>query len=65
MGEDGVPGLRDLYAAGGYVIAQDEASSIVYGMAREAVRAGVVHEILPLDRIAARLAELTRVRADA
>ena len=65
MGEDGVLGLRDLYVAGGYVIAQDERSSVVYGMAREAVHAGVVNEILPLDEIAARLGALTARNADA
>lgn len=58
MGRDGVDGLRALHAAGGYVLAQDEASSVVYGMAQEAVRAGAVHEVLPLELIAPRLLEL-------
>lgn len=59
MGEDGVAGLRDLHAAGGRVIAQDEGTSVIYGMPREAVRAGVVHEVLPLPDIAAHILELT------
>lgn len=60
MGSDGVAGLVDLRAAGGRVIAQDEASSVVYGMAAEAVKAGAVSETLPLDAIAPRLVELAR-----
>jgi two-component system chemotaxis response regulator CheB len=58
MGRDGVDGLRSLHAAGGWIIAQDEATSIVYGMAQEAVRAGVVNEVLPLESIGSRLKEL-------
>lgn len=64
MGEDGVEGLRHLHAAGGYVLAQDEASSVIYGMAREAVHAAVVDEVLPLEQIAARLVDLARERTD-
>lgn len=60
MGSDGVDGLVDLKRAGGYVIGQNEESSIVYGMAQEAARAGAVDEMLPLDRIAPRLVELVR-----
>jgi two-component system, chemotaxis family, protein-glutamate methylesterase/glutaminase len=55
MGSDGVDGLRAVNEAGGIVIAQDEASSIVYGMAQEAVRSGVVHMELPIDAIAREL----------
>lgn len=59
MGRDGVDGLVDARAAGARVLAQDEASSVIYGMPGEAVRAGVVEEVLPVDRIAARLVEMT------
>lgn len=58
MGSDGVPGLRTARATGSYVLAQDEATSVVYGMPREAVAAGLVHEVLPLPQIGPRLAEL-------
>lgn len=58
MGRDGVDGLLDLRQAGAAVLAQDEASSVVYGMAREAVLAGAVSETLALDAIAPRLREL-------
>src|SRR6185436_555314 len=55
MGQDGVEGLRAVRQAGGEVIAQDEASSVVYGMPGAAARAGVVDLVLPLKDIAARI----------
>jgi two-component system chemotaxis response regulator CheB len=58
MGDDGLHGLRAVHAAGGLVIAQDEASSVIYGMPREAVRAGIADAVLPLGQMAARLAEV-------
>lgn len=60
MGDDGVDGLRLTHAAGGYVVAQDEATSVIYGMPREAVRAGVVNEVLSLSEIAAQIMELAK-----
>ncbi|HET8649138.1 MAG TPA: chemotaxis-specific protein-glutamate methyltransferase CheB [Gemmatimonadales bacterium] len=60
MGRDGVDGLRAVHRAGGQVIAQDEATSVVYGMPREAALAGVVNAVLPVERIAERLIALTR-----
>lgn len=59
MGRDGVDGLRDLHAAGGTVIAQDEASSIIFGMPQEAAREGVVDTVLPLREIGPALVSLT------
>lgn len=58
MGSDGVSGLYAVRAAGGHVIAQDEPSSVVWGMPREAVRAGVADEVLPLVDIGPRIAAL-------
>ena len=55
MGSDGVEGLKAVKAGGGHVLAQDEATSVVYGMPREAVAAGVVDVVLPVDGVAARL----------
>ena len=52
MGNDGCEGAKAVAAAGGTVIAQDEASSVVWGMPGAAVSAGVVHRVLPLDEIA-------------
>jgi two-component system chemotaxis response regulator CheB len=48
MGSDGAAGLLDLRRAGAYVIAQDEATSSVYGMPRAAVAAGAADRVLPL-----------------
>lgn len=58
MGSDGAVGLQTARAAGSYVIAQNEATSIVYGMAAEAKRRGAVDVELPIERIADRLIEL-------
>jgi two-component system chemotaxis response regulator CheB len=60
MGRDGAAGLRLLREAGGYTLAQDEASSAVFGMARAAIEAGGVDRVLPLDDIPAALVELVR-----
>lgn len=51
MGNDGVDGLTAIHKAGGFVIAQDETSSVVYGMPRAAVEAGIVDKVLPLENI--------------
>lgn len=49
MGQDGVVGLKDIKKAGGYSYAQDEASSVVYGMAKVAVQQELIDKILPLE----------------
>jgi two-component system chemotaxis response regulator CheB len=51
MGRDGALGLRALRQAGAYTIAQDEASSLVYGMPREAAALDAARRVLPLDEI--------------
>lgn len=56
IGRDGADGLAELHAAGGRVIAQDEATSVVYGMPRVVVEAGIADEILPISTIAAAIA---------
>ena len=58
MGDDGVAGLREVRAKGGRVLAQDEASSVIYGMPREAERAGVVDQVIALEDVARRVGEL-------
>ena len=58
MGEDGVAGLRAVRAAGGCVIAQDEKTSIVFGMPGAAIAAGLADEVTPLEEIAGKLTEL-------
>ena len=51
MGSDGAQGLLRMRQAGARTIAQDEASCVVYGMPREAVRMGAVERVIPLDKI--------------
>ena len=58
MGHDGLAGTRAVIEAGGTAIAQDEASSVVWGMPGAIARAGLCHAVLPLARIAPRLLEL-------
>ncbi|MBV9463970.1 MAG: chemotaxis response regulator protein-glutamate methylesterase [Verrucomicrobiae bacterium] len=57
MGGDGVVGLREMKRAGARIFAQDEATSIVFGMPKAAVEAGIVDSVLALDRIAAAILE--------
>jgi two-component system, chemotaxis family, protein-glutamate methylesterase/glutaminase len=52
MGSDGTDGAADLVAAGGAVIAQDEATSVVWGMPGSVTHAGLCSSVLPLERIA-------------
>jgi len=59
MGQDGVRGLHKLKSLGGYVVGQDEATCVVYGMPRAAAKAGLVDRVAPLDDIAQVLVELT------
>jgi two-component system, chemotaxis family, protein-glutamate methylesterase/glutaminase len=65
MGNDASKGAKMVKAAGGYVLAQDEATSMIFGMPAEAIQAGAVDEVLPLDGIAAaiekRIAKLCRL----
>lgn len=58
MGRDGAHGLLEIRRAGGVTIAQDEASSVVYGMPREAALLGAAQRVLPLKEIGPALAAL-------
>ncbi len=58
MGADGARGLRAIRDAGGRTIAQDEATSIVFGMPRAAIAAGAAEFVLPIDRICRELLRL-------
>jgi two-component system chemotaxis response regulator CheB len=58
MGRDGAAGLLAIRQAGGCTLAQDESTSVVYGMPREAVSLGAAQMILPLDQIGARIVQL-------
>lgn len=56
MGEDGLRGAREIVAGGGQVIAQDEASSVVWGMPGAIVRHGLADKVLPITAIGAEVA---------
>ncbi len=58
MGSDGLRGARALVAAGSHVLAQDEATSVVWGMPGQVARAGLASALLPIDAIAPRLLRL-------
>ncbi|MEO7338803.1 MAG: chemotaxis response regulator protein-glutamate methylesterase [Caldimonas sp.] len=63
MGGDGARAMKELRDAGSWNVAQDEASCVVFGMPKEAIAAGAVHEVLPLSAIAPRLIERLRSTA--
>lgn len=62
MGKDGAAGLLAVRKAGGTTLAQDERTSVVYGMPREAAILGAAEQVLPIDAIGPALAELAGVR---
>ena len=51
MGRDGAQGMVEMKKAGAWNIAQDEASSVIFGMPREAIELDAVHEVAPLGRL--------------
>ena len=55
MGKDGASGLKELKETGALTIAQDEASSVVWGMPGAAVNLGAVGEVLALGKIVAKI----------
>ncbi len=61
MGHDGLKGCEAIRAAGGQVLAQDEATSVVWGMPGSVARAGLADKVLPLDQLAADVARRVRV----
>jgi two-component system chemotaxis response regulator CheB len=52
MGDDGSRGLLEMKNAGAFTIAQDEATSVIFGMPHEAIKLGAVDRVLPLNAIA-------------
>ena len=58
MGQDGLAGTRKVVEAGGAAIAQDEATSVVWGMPGAIARAGLCHAVLPLPRLPAKILDL-------
>jgi two-component system chemotaxis response regulator CheB len=60
MGDDGARGMLEMKEAGAGTIAQDEATSVVFGMPNEAIKRGAVDEVLPLDAIAGSILKRAR-----
>jgi two-component system, chemotaxis family, protein-glutamate methylesterase/glutaminase len=65
MGRDGALGLLRIRDAGGTTIAQDEATSVIFGMPREAAALGAATYVLPIGEIGARLASMQRTMMEA
>ena len=63
MGVDGAAGMRRIREAGGHTIAQNESSSVVFGMNKVAIDMGVVRQVLPLRDITAAMRSLSPVPA--
>jgi two-component system chemotaxis response regulator CheB len=63
MGDDGAEGLLAMRRAGAFTLAQDQASSVVFGMPKEAIRRGAAREIVPLPRMAAVIARQAGARS--
>lgn len=60
MGDDGAQGLLAMRNAGAHTIAQDETSSIVFGMPKEAIKSGAAEKIVPLQQVAQTMIDLAR-----
>jgi two-component system, chemotaxis family, protein-glutamate methylesterase/glutaminase len=65
MGRDGARGLKAMRVAGAATVAQDEHTSVVWGMPGEAVSIGATEDVLPIDAIAARIVELAAATGSA
>ncbi len=60
MGNDGAKGMQEMHESGARTIAQDETTSVVFGMPKEAIKAGAVDDVVALDRIARHLRTLVK-----
>ncbi|HIY57246.1 MAG TPA: chemotaxis response regulator protein-glutamate methylesterase [Candidatus Tetragenococcus pullicola] len=60
MGKDGTAGMKRIQETGGYTIAQDKETSVVFGMPRQAIQRGVIDEILSLEEICKKVAQIVR-----
>lgn len=63
MGQDGLAGSQQVVAAGGGIVAQDEASSVVWGMPGAVAKAGLCHAVLPLSTLATTILDAIGMRA--
>ena len=63
MGSDGAEGMESMYHAGAFTIAQDKATSVVFGMPHEAIERRVVSQIAPINEVASVLTDLAKIRS--
>lgn len=63
MGNDGARGMQAIFQMGGQTIAQDESTSLIYGMPKAAMDLGVVHYSLPLSQIAEQIIRLSGIKS--
>jgi two-component system, chemotaxis family, protein-glutamate methylesterase/glutaminase len=63
MGRDGADGMQAIAEAGGFTIAQDEATSVVFGMPKEAISLGAAKQVLPIQAIAPTLLSLLEINS--
>jgi two-component system chemotaxis response regulator CheB len=63
MGSDGAAGMQKIYAAGGFTLAEDQSSSVIFGMNQVAINAGSVRKVLPLQEIPAAICRLAGMGA--
>ncbi|HMA65122.1 MAG TPA: chemotaxis response regulator protein-glutamate methylesterase [Chitinispirillaceae bacterium] len=61
MGDDGAKGMKEMFDAGAFTVAQDADSCVVFGMPKEAIEAGGVSKILPLDKIASEVTRFSKL----
>jgi two-component system chemotaxis response regulator CheB len=64
MGDDGARGLLEMREAGAFTVAQDEESSVVFGMPKEAIQRGAAMRVLPLSRVAAEIMTFAHAAAE-
>lgn len=64
MGKDGAAGMAEIKKHGGYTLAQDEATAVIFSMPRAAIQAGAVEQVLPLEKIAGAITALCGGDAD-
>ncbi len=62
MGSDGVLGIRKIRDAGGITIAQDEETSVVFGMPKVAIKNGCIDKVLPINDVSGEITHLTRTK---
>ena len=63
MGKDGLAGMKEIHRVGGITLAQDEATSVVYGMPRVCIENQIVQKILPIDTMAEEILKIVRQRS--